>query len=255
MKSIHKFLIVALCWGVQGFGASVDQQIAKEFANALIWKPDYITAKAILEQHPELAKGLEYTNQGNLIKMNPLFYAILDVTSKPEEKIEMLPGIVELLLSSGASLDTDTLRRPILYEFANHNDPKTEKQKQVLRDILKLLLEHGANINDQGEIRGYTPLIRAVSRVPINIDIIKMLVEDGNADLNITNKIGKTALQTLQDSYDYWVKALKKDQERIDLSQEDKAFAVQIAQDEVNGRKAAIEYLESKMKQQEMKEE
>lgn len=256
MKIVNTFLIVTLCWVVQCFGAAVDQQIAKDFARTLIWKPDYIKAKSILEQHPELAKGFEYTNSGNLIKMNPLFYAILDVTSKPEEKIEMLPGIVELLLRFGASLDdigdTDMalkLRKPILFEFVRGNDPKTEKQKQVLRAILKLLLANGANIDAQEGVRGYTALMKAAGGIYANLDIIKMLVEEGKADLNITNKNGMTALQILKDAYDYLVKGLKRIQESDNLSQEDKELALQVAQDQVNKRKAAIDYLESRMEQ------
>ena len=63
--------------------------------------------------------------------------------------------------------------------------------RKVYFKLIKLLLEKGANINDQDKY-GYTVLIWACI-MNNNIEAIKLLIEKG-ADINIQDKNGYTPL-------------------------------------------------------------
>jgi ankyrin repeat protein len=58
-------------------------------------------------------------------------------------------------------------------------------------DVAKALVDAGANVNAV-DIRGLTPLVWAISTDRPNLQIVKMLLENG-ADLSIRSKVGETA--------------------------------------------------------------
>ena len=58
-------------------------------------------------------------------------------------------------------------------------------------EIVKLLLQYGADVNDKDTIYGSTVLMWASDRG--NLEVAKLLLEKG-ADVNLKDKSGKTAL-------------------------------------------------------------
>ena len=58
-------------------------------------------------------------------------------------------------------------------------------------EVIKILLDHGANINVQTHTTKQTPLINAA--YVGNLEVVKLLVEKG-ADINIKDMAGETAL-------------------------------------------------------------
>ena len=249
MKILNTVLIAAVCCGLQSHGDASNQQAAKELARALVMGDDYVKAEAILKQYPELAKGFEYTNSaGYRVQINPLFW-ITDITLIPEERLNQTIGMAKLLLKLGADVNVIYHQQSIMHVFAR-NILKTEKQKNIAKELFDLLLTHGAEIDkNRNDTIGKTPLIVAVTGYDLDLDIIKMLVEDGQAKLDVKDNAGRTALQALQATYDVWLEKLQKDQNSTDLSAEDKEIFVKEDQDQVNTRKFAIGYLESRMKQ------
>ena len=58
-------------------------------------------------------------------------------------------------------------------------------------NVIKKLLDNGANINMKNPLNGNTPLITATAKK--YVDVVKLLMESG-ADVNARNKLGKSAL-------------------------------------------------------------
>lgn len=65
------------------------------------------------------------------------------------------------------------------------------KKSDVVMNITRILLAHGANVNGRGE-EGKTPLILAVEHDHLNV--VKMLLEQEHIEINDTDREGKTAL-------------------------------------------------------------
>ncbi|XP_015441786.1 2-5A-dependent ribonuclease isoform X2 [Pteropus alecto] len=63
--------------------------------------------------------------------------------------------------------------------------------KETMEAIVRLLLDHGVDVNVRGE-KGKTPLILAVEKR--NSDLVKMLLEQEHIEVNETDREGKTAL-------------------------------------------------------------
>ena len=68
---------------------------------------------------------------------------------------------------------------------------------------IRFLIQNGANVNIQSSKKGYTALMDIIVHRVFNIykhvkvntlDVVKILVEEGKADLNVKSKSGKTAL-------------------------------------------------------------
>lgn len=267
MKRIHKFLIVALCFGLQSYGINKNneintpqQQAAKELTRALTMDNDYAKAESILKQYPELAKGIEYNVSAGAIKLDPLDIMV-DLTIVPNEQLDQALGIVGLLLKLGADVNKFNKRpydsdKSILQEFAAQNVLKNEKRKDAVGRLLDMLLAAGANINAQ-DSKGRTPLMEALGEMYGNIDMVKLLIENGKADINLRDKKGKTATQLLNDAYNKALQQLKKDETStlpFPFTPEDQELMVKDDQKRVDTFKAVIEYLESRMKPANKKE-
>ncbi|XP_039737236.1 2-5A-dependent ribonuclease isoform X1 [Pteropus medius] len=63
--------------------------------------------------------------------------------------------------------------------------------KETMEAIVRLLLDHGVDVNVRGE-KGKTPLILAVEKR--NSNLVKMLLEQEHIEVNDTDREGKTAL-------------------------------------------------------------
>lgn len=63
--------------------------------------------------------------------------------------------------------------------------------KETMEAIVRLLLDHGVDVNVRGE-KGKTPLILAVEKR--NSNLVKMLLEQEHIEVNETDREGKTAL-------------------------------------------------------------
>jgi ankyrin repeat protein len=86
-----------------------------------------------------------------------------------------------------------------------YRSPKQLREK-ALKDrfqIIKLLIEHGANVNAQ-DIDGNTPLHAHAMATPLNHEIVQYLLANG-ADREIKNNAGNTALELLDKRTDYEV--------------------------------------------------
>lgn len=95
-----------------------------------------------------------------------------------KEKTEICKSI----LNSGIDVNSKTLQGVPLLCVATRNDSK---------EMLELLLEKGADINEVSEDRGYSPVMDAVWRK--NYEIAKLLIDRG-ADLSIMSSDGQSIL-------------------------------------------------------------
>lgn len=95
-----------------------------------------------------------------------------------KEKTEICKSI----LNSGIDVNSKTLQGVPLLCVATRNDSK---------EMLELLLEKGADINEVSEDRGYSPVMDAVWRK--NYEIAKLLIDHG-ADLSTMSSDGQSIL-------------------------------------------------------------
>lgn len=95
-----------------------------------------------------------------------------------KEKTEICKSI----LNSGIDVNSKTLQGVPLLCVATRNDNK---------EMLELLLEKGADINEVSEDRGYSPVMDAVWRK--NYEIAKLLIDHG-ADLSTMSSDGQSIL-------------------------------------------------------------
>lgn len=91
-------------------------------------------------------------------------------------------GICKSILNSGIDVNSKTLQGVPLLCVATRNDSK---------EMLELLLEKGADINEVSEDRGYSPVMDAVWRK--NYEITKLLIDHG-ADLSTMSSDGQSIL-------------------------------------------------------------
>jgi ankyrin repeat protein len=93
---------------------------------------------------------------------------------------------IQLILDSGISVDTrDENGNTAMMRAAEKGDLRT----------CKFLKEKGAKINEQG-FKGFTALMKSVSGAMVrhkNVDCVRWLVEEANADPRIQNDQGNTA--------------------------------------------------------------
>ena len=92
------------------------------------------------------------------------------------------PEMVECFLKTGINIDT-----PLKY--TEENTPLTAAVELNNLDMVKFLVEHGADING----REFSPLLTATYLGNRTFDIVKYLVEHG-ANVNVRNKRGDTPL-------------------------------------------------------------
>jgi ankyrin repeat protein len=103
-------------------------------------------------------------------------------------------------------------KEDIIKELSNlRQEEKNEKLIDAVYDgqleIVKYLIEAGANINDQNKFN-YTPLM--IASINNRLNMVKLLIENG-ADVNAKNKYGKTAfIYAYNSRYYNLVELLKK---------------------------------------------
>ena len=103
----------------------------------------------------------------------PLIQAIVDVHNE---------AIIHLLLDRNADVNANHKGTNVLSYAVRISTP----------EIVRALLEKGANVNAQTP-HGFTPLMFAVTRIPISLEILRILCEFG-ANKMLVNRFGKTAL-------------------------------------------------------------
>ncbi len=102
--------------------------------------------------------------------------------------------IVEQLLQNGADIEhqNNKHQRPLQIAIDVCAHHYTKKNEDIdFQKVVKILVEHGANLNVRDERSGDTPLIEVASRGMLNE--AKLLVGHG-ADINLPNKKSQTAI-------------------------------------------------------------
>ena len=92
------------------------------------------------------------------------------------------PEMVEYFLKTGISIDAPQ-------KYTEENTPLTAAIEFNNLDMVKFLVEHGADING----REFSPLLTATYLGNRTFDIVKFLVEHG-ANVNVRSKHGETPL-------------------------------------------------------------
>ena len=131
----------------------------------------YDLAEHLVGKHPE------HINARGGLMMTPLVAAL---SGKHFE-------VAELLHRNGADVDV---------RDRSENTPLRQATK--VPDIVRWLLNHGADVNAQG-FNGYTPLHSAAGRG--HLQAFQMLIEH-NADIDIQNTLGMTPLHAAAGSYE-----------------------------------------------------
>ena len=69
--------------------------------------------------------------------------------------------------------------------------------KGDVKEVRRLIINEGANINAKGDEFGETPLMNAATQLMNSIELIGFLLRQKDIDVNATNHYGKTASQLL----------------------------------------------------------
>lgn len=128
-------------------------------------------------------------NQPNTFHESPLYIACLH---QREETID-------LLLDSGANVNSEfTKKSPLYITLDPENINLTPSEKIIAVNILKKLINKGANINQRlGSHSQFVPIHYAVmDRREL---LVRAILESGKADLSLTDVDGKTALHMVAD--------------------------------------------------------
>src|SRR5262245_19769652 len=105
---------------------------------------------------------------------------------------------VQVMIENPANLkNPDNINLGLIYAMDGLLDAKNEIEKSNYKEIIKLLLKNNANVNIQNEEIGInaiqmTALQYAAKKIG-NADVVKQLLSHG-ADVNLKNKLGRTAL-------------------------------------------------------------
>jgi len=149
---------------------------------------------------PELLidKGAEI-NAKTLDGRTPLYTATRRLNLDAVKLLLAAGGDPNLLAVTGfkASLIHNTLDCVVISEplgcgVAGSGQPKEELLAKA-KEIIRLLLDHGADPNVKSQKFGWTPLIEVASNLTTEDDLVRLLIEHG-ADPNLTDEKGKTAL-------------------------------------------------------------
>ncbi len=137
--------------------------------------------------------------EGNKDIINYLLDNGADVNARPiialnddTDEIYEYPPI----LAAIAKRDEDTLKK--LIELGANTNASYEGYSALIMalkwnaDMVRLLCENGADVNYKHPVSGNTPLIRAITNIPILLPVIRVLCEFG-ADKKIKNKRNETA--------------------------------------------------------------
>lgn len=165
-----------------------EEELALQFYNA-IRDNNIIHIKKLIAEEVNVNIATEYTTE---YADFPLIQAIRRGNKE----------IVELLLEAGASIEQTYSNHPL--QIAVYQDHKESL------DIIRLLLDKGANINAKDE-EGYTILMFLVLNFyPASIKKLEILLTYPDLDINATNEWDETALM-LAAQYDsmHSIKLLK----------------------------------------------
>jgi ankyrin repeat protein len=116
-------------------------------------------------------------------------------------------AVAKTLIEAGADVNLNTIGvTPLMIAAGKPN---------VDIDLVRMLLDEGANVNEQLEgkgklkkIQGFTPLM--FSAASGRVDVVKLLLDRG-ADINAKDKNGRTALKTANRKLNYDVANLLKE--------------------------------------------
>jgi uncharacterized protein len=171
------------------------------------------TARALLAMGADINASRIILDEGKEFKASPLWYAV--AWGKNLE-------LARFLLASGAVPDHNSMRSAIwdqdlplcelLFSFGGDVDPVLDRETPLLQvvkskrlQLLKWLIDHGANINFQ-DVNGYTPLHHAVKGNHTLAQIRALLgyganptikARDGATPLSLARKLGKPRLVAL----------------------------------------------------------
>eukprot|EP00833_Pecoramyces_ruminatium_P000916 jgi/Orpsp1_1/1174948/evm.model.c7180000052063.1 len=130
--------------------------------------------KYLIEHGADPNQHQQYEKMGeNIITLNPIICAIQQSNKNIIQYLVEEVGINIPLL--------DEKNHFIIYAIKNSNF-----------SIVKCLIKYHADINRKNEY-GWTPLIQAMYKKPLNIDLIKYLIENG-ADINAVDNNNENAL-------------------------------------------------------------
>lgn len=120
--------------------------------------------------------AIDYINSKNCNGIRPIVFAVISAHKEP----------LKYLLKKGASANTKTSEGyTLLHRIAIHS------KKELVSDIIKILLEHGANLEDKDNECQRTPLHEACHRG--SNEAIRTLIEAG-ASYDMLDKYGQVAL-------------------------------------------------------------
>ena len=96
-------------------------------------------------------------------------------------------NVCSVLLDNGARTEQDSEN---FNQYAT--TPLITAAQHGHHQVVKLLIEHEADINFQHPVTGWTALM--IASLNGHLDIVRMLVESGRADVNLVNAADQTAL-------------------------------------------------------------
>ena len=99
--------------------------------------------------------------------------------------------LLELLLKHGADVSGEKGSRYLVFAFLNY--PITLKKRSNYNEIIRLLLSHGANINER-DSKQRTPLMRTVDPLFEGLEERLLLMLKYGADVNAQDEKGRTPL-------------------------------------------------------------
>ena len=99
--------------------------------------------------------------------------------------------LLELLLKHGADVSGEKGSRYLVFAFLNY--PITPKKRSNYNEIIRLLLSHGANINER-DSKQRTPLMRTVDPIFGAAEERLLLMLKYGADVNAQDEKGRTPL-------------------------------------------------------------
>jgi ankyrin repeat protein len=164
-----------------------------------------------------LKRGNYFSEEDNVLKWTPLQYAIksgswfvaerllerkVDIRPPDEEHIRQRvhdPDYIGPILYDAAGEDYLFLLKFLYSVGVDMDQELTDVRTYALHvatasrrlRIIRWLIEIGANCNT-GDNNGWTPLFHAANNG--RLDIIRMLVEEGNASVNVYDIVGRSAL-------------------------------------------------------------
>ena len=275
MKILNTVLIAALCFSALSFGeaAKNDIEVIKiddVHGDVSKWPPflaairkgDVQQVEKLLKENPKRANAVVRVAKDVWRARSPIIaYAVSLGSDDPKWQLapQVHVALLELFLKYGAKLRTEIdgvqyfMENQIIQDAVGQSVSwKADDREQYLTKILSLLIKYGAQFNK--EDRDYNAW--AGVREP-DLPFLKAFANNNLVDFNTKYEIyddkGTLVKKTLLDianlEYAREIRYLKEAQSSKEYSETDREAIVKRAQEQVNARKAMVDYLESRMKQ------